>query len=241
LLFEALVLMLAQQMPFAAVARIVGQSAYRCMEVCNRYVKMALGLADFGGVTALAIDETSRARGHAYVTLAADAQARRVTFVTEGRDASIIEALAADLLAYGCRSEQITSVSIDMSPAFIKGVTSELPNAQFAFDKFHVVGHPNAAVDKTRRIEQRTDNSRKGMRWTLLKDVFSLKLEAGVALHGLITTPKLTRTDRAWIYKEQLRELLVSDKPAASLPTTRLCAGRNAEGCRRSAASTAEA
>ena len=37
LLFEALVLMLAQQMPFAAVARIVGESAYRCMEVCNRY------------------------------------------------------------------------------------------------------------------------------------------------------------------------------------------------------------
>jgi hypothetical protein len=35
--------------------------------------------------------------------------------------------------------------------------------------------------------------------------------------------------------------LSVSDKPAASLPTTRLCAGRNAEGCRRSAASTAEA
>ena len=35
LLFEALVVMLAQQMPFAAVARIVGESAYRCMEVCK--------------------------------------------------------------------------------------------------------------------------------------------------------------------------------------------------------------
>ena len=33
LLFEALVLMLSQQMPFAAVARIVGESAYRCMEI----------------------------------------------------------------------------------------------------------------------------------------------------------------------------------------------------------------
>jgi transposase len=208
LLFEALVLMLSQQMPFAAVARIVGESAYRCMEVCNRYVEMALGLADFSGVTALAIDETSRARGHAYVTLAADAQARRVIFVTEGRDAKTIEALAADLLAHGCPPEQITSVSIDMSPAFIKGVGSELPNAQITFDKFHVVGHANAAVDRTRRLEQRSDKSLKGMRWTLLKDVFSLKPAAGAALHGLITAPKLTRTARAWIYKEQLRELL---------------------------------
>ena len=208
LLFEALVLMLAQQMPFAAVARIVGESAYRCMEVCNRYVEMALGLADFSGVTSLAIDETSRARGQSYVTLAADAQARRVIFVTEGRGAKTIEALAADLLAHGCPPEQITSVSIDMSPAFIKGVGSELPNAQITFDKFHVVGHANAAVDKTRRIEQRNDKSLKGMRWTLLRDVFGLKPAAGAALHGLITAPKLTLTARAWIYKEQLRDLL---------------------------------
>ncbi|WP_144022249.1 transposase, partial [Caballeronia sordidicola] len=111
-------------------------------------------------------------------------------------------------LAHGCPPEQITSVSIDMSPAFIKGVSTELPNAQITFDKFHVVGHANAAVDKTRRIEQRTDKSLKGMRWTLLKDVFSLKPAAGAALHGLINAPKLTRTARAWIYKEQLRELL---------------------------------
>jgi transposase len=208
LLFEALVLMLAQQMPFAAVARIVGESAYRCMEVCNRYVDIALGLADFSDVTSLAIDETSRARGHAYVTLAADADARRVLFVTEGRDAKTIEALAADLQAHGCPPEQITSVSIDMSPAFIKGVSSQLPNAQITFDKFHVIGHANEAVDKTRRIEQRTDTSLKGMRWTLLKDVFSLNPAAGAALYGLISAPKLTRTARAWIYKEQLRELL---------------------------------
>ncbi|RBF84155.1 ISL3 family transposase, partial [Xanthomonas oryzae pv. oryzae] len=97
---------------------------------------------------------------------------------------------------------------IDMSPAFIKGVSDQLPNAQITFDKFHVVGHANAAVDKTRRIEQRTEKSLKGMRWTLLKDVFSLKPTAGAALHGLITAPKLTRTARAWLYKEQLREAL---------------------------------
>ncbi|AOS02652.1 ISL3-like element ISXoo13 family transposase [Xanthomonas oryzae] len=208
LLFEALVLMLSQQMPFAAVARIVGESAYRCMQVCNRYVEMALEQADFSDVTSLAIDETSRARGHDYVTLAADAQARRVIFVTEGRDAKAVKALAADLAAHGCPPEQITSVSIDMSPAFIKGVSDQLPNAQITFDKFHVVGHANAAVNKTRRIEQRTEKSLKGMRWTLLKDVFSLKATAGAALHGLITAPKLTRTARAWLYKEQLREAL---------------------------------
>src|SRR4051794_29721535 len=119
--------MLAQQMPFDAVARIVGESAHRVME------------ADFSEVKALAIDETSRARGHDYVTLAADAVQRTVLFVTEGRDAKTINTLAADLQAHGCAPEQIESVSIDMSPAFIKGVTAELPNARITFDKFHVI------------------------------------------------------------------------------------------------------
>src|SRR5438034_384003 len=110
LLFEALILMLAQQMPFAAVARIVGESAYRVMEVCNRYVELALEQADFSDVKALAVDETSRARGHDYITLAADAIERTVLFVTEGREAKTIQALAADLQAHGCAPEQIESV-----------------------------------------------------------------------------------------------------------------------------------
>ena len=208
LLFEAMILMLAQQMPFAAVARIVGESEYRVTELCKRYVDMALEQADFSALKALAIDETSRARGQDYVTLAADALERKVVFVTEGREAKTVQELAADLQAHGCAPEQIESVSIDMSPAFIKGVGQALPNARITFDKFHVIAHASAAVDKTRRIEQRSDLSLKGMRWTLLKDSYSLKPEAAAALHGLITQPKLTRTARAWIYKEQLRETL---------------------------------
>jgi transposase len=91
LLFEALILMLAQQMPFAAVARLVGESVHRVMAVCERYVELARAAADFSQVKALAVDETSRARGHDYITLAADAAERRVLFVTEGRDAKTIE------------------------------------------------------------------------------------------------------------------------------------------------------
>jgi transposase len=208
LLFEALILMLAQQMPFAAVARLVGESAHRVMAVCERYVEMACGLADYSDVTSLAIDETSRARGHDYVTLAADAEQRRVLFVTEGRDAKTIEELASYLEEHGCPADQVRCVSIDMSPAFIKGVTEHLPEACITFDKFHVIWHANAAVDKTRRVEQRTDKSLKGMRWTLLKDSYSLKPEAAAALYELVKQPELKRTARAWIYKEQLRETL---------------------------------
>jgi transposase len=164
--------------------------------------------ADFSNVKALAIDETSRARGHDYITLAADALARRVLFVTEGRDAQTIGELAAHLNAHGCPPEQIDCVSIDMSPAFIKGCTERLPNARITFDKFHVVWHANAAVDKMCCIEQRAEQRLKGMRWSLLKDRASLRPEAAADLDALIARMTTVRTARAWVYKEQLREIL---------------------------------
>jgi transposase len=209
LLFEALILMLAQQMPFRAVGRIVGESEYRVLAVCRRYVHIAGGLAGYSAVTSLAVDETSRARGQQYVTLAADADERRVVFVGEGRSAQVVAELAQHLDWHGCPPSQIGPVSIDMSAAYIKGVGEHLPNAQITFDKFHVIAHASAAVDKTRRVEQRADPERgaqfKGMRWTLLNDVFSLKPEAAAALSALITAPRLTMTARAWAYKERLR------------------------------------
>jgi transposase len=208
LLFEALILMLARQMPFAAVARIVGESAYRVTAVCTRYVELACAQADLSSVTALAIDETSRARGHDYVTLAADADERRVVFVTEGRDAGTIKQLAELLQAHGCPPAAIESVSIDMSPAFIKGVREHLPTAQVTFDKFHVIAHAGAAVDQTRRLERNTDATLKGLRWTLLKDQAELSAAAAADLDALIARHTMSRTARAWIYKEQLRHIL---------------------------------
>src|ERR1700689_2535586 len=50
LLFEALVLALCQQMPFAAVARIVGLSWHRVYAICARCVELALAEADLSAV-----------------------------------------------------------------------------------------------------------------------------------------------------------------------------------------------
>lgn len=208
LLFEALVLMLTQQMPFAAVARTVGISAHRVQVICAWYVAQALHAAGFSRVTSPAIDETSQARGHDYITLAADAEARRVLAVVEGRDAKTVTTIAAELTEHGCPAGQITSVSLDMSPAFIKGCTEALSKARITFATFHVVWHANAAVDKMRRIEQRTDPSLKGMRWSLLKDRAKLRPEAMADLDALIAWMTSMQTARAWIYKEQPCEIL---------------------------------
>lgn len=208
LLFEALVLMLAQQMPFAAVARIVGESWHRVHAICARYVELALAQTDLSSLQAAAIDETSCRRGHNYLTLAADADARKVVFVTEGRDANTIADFVQHLRAHNGDPDNITAVSIDMSPAFIKGVTDQLPNARITFDKFHVIAHASSAVDKMRRLEQKTDPALKGLRWALLKDKSRLSRDQASDLDRLVAKFTTKRTARAWLYREQLRDIL---------------------------------
>lgn len=104
-----------------AVARLVGESWQRVAAIAERYVELALAEADYSQVTELAIDETSKARGHDYVTIAADTERRAVIFVTETREAAAIARLAGDLRAHGGDPEAIRAVSIDMSSAYIKG------------------------------------------------------------------------------------------------------------------------
>jgi transposase len=208
LLFEAMILAMCQQMPFAAVARLVGESWHRVAAICERYVALAVAAADFSEVTALAIDETSRAKGHKYVTIGANAESRKVIFVGEEAEAASVAALAEDLRAHRGDPLAIQSVSIDMSPAFIKGVTEHLPNAQITFDKFHVIAHASTAIDETRRKEQKRDPALKGMRWLLLKDRGRLGTEERSDLDAFVAHITTNRTARAWAYREQLREIL---------------------------------
>jgi transposase len=210
--FEALVLALCQQMPFAAVARIVGESWHRVHRLCERDVERATAEADRSGVTAVALDETAGRRGHAALTIAADAEARRVLFVTEGREAETVAHLATYLTAHRASPFDVESVSIDMSPAFIKGVTEWLPNATITFDKFPVVAQASTAVDEMRRQEHRTEPSLKGLRWALRKSRERLSPAQRADLDVLLTRLTTTRTARAWLYREPLREIL-SRKP----------------------------
>ncbi len=103
------------------------------------FVEQALAGADYSEVTRVAIDETAARRGHDYISLFVDIDHRRVIHVAEGRAAATVAAFADDLVAHNGDAKAITDVSIDMGPAFIKGVQDNLPNAEITFDKFHVV------------------------------------------------------------------------------------------------------
>jgi transposase len=208
LLFEAFVLLLCREMPFRGVARITGLSTHRVMALCSRYVDEAVSRQDYSEVRDVAADETSRAKGHDYVTLFADAEMRKVLFVAEGREAETVAAFVKNLMAHKGKPTQVEHISIDMSPAYISGVQEHLPNAQITFDKFHVIAHASEAVDETRRQEQKLDPSLKGMRWVLLKDRKDLSTGERAELEALTRRMTGSRTARAWHYREQLREIL---------------------------------
>lgn len=64
------------------------------------------------------------------------------------------------------------------------------------------------AIDKMRRIKQKTDSALKGLRWALLKDRNSLSATQTADLDALIAHITTRRTAKAWLYREQLREIL---------------------------------
>ena len=158
----------------------------------------------------IAIDETSRHRGQDYITVFADADERKVIFVDEGHGSGTIANFATELLLHGSGPDRIESACIDMSPAYIRGVTDYLPNAKITFDKFHIIANASTALDRMRVIEQRTDASLKvkGLRWALLRDRNNLNPQQRADLDALVIEVVSKRTARAWVYREQLRAIL---------------------------------
>jgi len=155
MLFEALVMTMARDMPVNVMARLFSVTDTRLWRVINAYVEMARANEDFSAVKRIGIDETSSKKGQNYVTLFFDLDNRKLLFGTEGKDNETVKAFVADLKKHGGDPEQITDAAIDMSKAFIKGVNEQLPNAVTTFDKFHLTALMNEATGKVRAEEAR--------------------------------------------------------------------------------------
>ena len=154
LLMEAFILVLVQGgMTPAQAARLIGEHDTRLWRVLQHYVEKARSEADFSAVTAVGVDETSRSKGHHYITVFMDLEpeSRRVMFATEGKDAETVKRFREDLEAHGGKAEQIEEACLDMSAAFISGLKDQFPDAQRTFDNFHLMQLLTEAVDETRR------------------------------------------------------------------------------------------
>ena len=170
LLMDAMILILAQSMPILKVARILDEHDTRIWRVLIYYVKKSRAKENFSNVSKIGIDETSFEKGHKYVTIVADIENSKVIYVCEGKDSSTLTRFNEDLTNHGGLSTMIQSISCDMSPAFIAGISSEFPDAKITFDKFHVMKIINEAVDEVRKQEQSTIKELKNSKYLWLKN-----------------------------------------------------------------------
>ena len=172
--FEAFALTLMREMPVKRAGQILGESDTRMWRMLFAHVKAAYERLSFDNVVWVGADEMNRRKGHNYLTVFADLLAKRVLFATPGKDASVWEAFAAELLRHNGHPKAIQYVAIDMSPAYIKWVSNNLGNAQVVYDKFHVIQNVVEACDRVRKVESRSNAGKRDLlertRWMWLKN-----------------------------------------------------------------------
>ena len=212
LLFEAMVMALAKQMPVKALAVLIGEHDTRLWRILHHYVKKGRKKADHSQVKRVGVDETSRKRGHNYVSLFVDMDSPRVLLATEGKDAGTVKAFKDDLIEHGGNPESITEVCSDMSPAFISGVENHFPQAHLTFDKFHIMKIVNEAVDEVRRQEQKQRPELKCTRYIWLKNPENLKPSQKTALDDLKLSKLNLKTSRAYHIRLNFQQLF--EQPA---------------------------
>lgn len=170
LLFEALLLQLCRHMPVGQVAPLTNVSDNKLWRMLDLYVEAARYGEDCSQLSTVGMDETSVAKGHDYITLFVDMEQRKTLHISEGKGRETVKDFGDYLAEHNGEPEQIASVSCDMSPAFIKGVNDNLPNAEITFDKFHVLKIINEAVDDVHREEAKTNPLLKKTRYIFLKN-----------------------------------------------------------------------
>jgi len=207
LLFEAMIMILAKAMPVKAISEFVNEHDTRLWRILHHYVDEARDKADYSDIRNVGMDETSRKRGHNYVSLFVDLDTPKVLFATEGKDASTVERFKQDLTDHNGNPETIEEMCSDMSPSFISGVERFFPNAHLTFDKFHIMKVINEAVDEVRRQEQKDRPELFRTRYIWLKNIENLKPSQTETLDELTLKKLNLKTSRAYHIKLNFQEL----------------------------------
>lgn len=147
--------------PRSKAAAILRCNEKSLVSIMSHWVKAAVDDTDLSDVQSIAIDETSFKRGHSYVTVAIDADKRRVFDVEPGRDKAAVGNVARRLAQQGADPDNIKTATSDMSASFLSSVKEYFPNAVRIVDKFHIKQALLKALDDVRKDEQKETKDKK--------------------------------------------------------------------------------
>jgi transposase len=215
--FEDLVAFLAQQMAKTPIARLLRVAWDTVGDIVARVVADRLDERRLGGLVAIGCDEISYRKGQRYLTCVADHERGAIIWARPGRNAATLQAFFDEL---GERKHSIRAVSIDMSAGYQNAIKGAVPDAEIAFDPFHVVKLANEAVNDVRRADwnargkSRTQTGKwlKGVRWALLKAPERLTARQQIKLAEVQAANR--GLYRAYLLKEELRALYHLEDPS---------------------------
>ena len=215
LLFEAFsMLLIESEMTVSKASKVMRVVPNRIWRVFNYWISKAVSADVLTDVRQIGIDETSTKKGHNYVTIFADLDTSRSIHVTPGKDAETISDFVVALENKKGNIDNISTISMDMSPAFISGAVTHLPNAQIVFDKFHLVKMLNESLDEVRRLDRKGNEMLKGHKYTILRAYKNLKDNKKEDLHMLLESyPKL---GEAYRFRELFNDMWQIKEPQES-------------------------
>ena len=208
--FERYALELSRHMTISDVARHLGVGWDMIKDIQKRYLTKRFSRPNLKKLKQIAIDEISIGKGHRYLTVVLDLATGAVVFVGAGKGSDALIPFWKRLKR--CKAN-VEAVAIDMSPAYIKSVTHNLPDSVIVFDHFHVVKLFNDRLAEFRRsLQSQMENKEKaqflkGTRWLLLKNPANLnpdknerqRLEQALEINKPLAA--------AYYMKEEMRQL----------------------------------
>lgn len=218
LLFEAFAIQLIMSMSVKEAARLLDEKENRLWRALNYYVEKEIEQQDFEKepIINLAIDEVSMRKGHIYVTNFLDIDTKKVIYVAPGKGSNTLTLFKKAYLEKGGKANDIQTVVMDMSPAFISGVQKEFPKARIVFDKFHVMKVLNEQLDSIRRREQKAFSGFfNKTRYLFLKAGKNLTPKQKARLEELLTDESKD-TVKAYNLIQVFKELFDYSRPSAA-------------------------
>jgi transposase len=174
-----------------------------------QYMRAQLAKAGTPGPKAIGIDEISIRKGQTYRIVVSDLVRHRPIWF--GGDDRSEPSMAQFYEWLGERKTRgIRLAVMDMWKPFRNATVAHAPQAAILFDKFHIMNHLGAALDKVRKAEyaRLTGKDRrfiKGQKYTLLSNRENLTLEGKKSLKLLLAANK--RLNTAYLLKESFGQL----------------------------------
>ena len=212
--FERYALELSRCMTIKDVAEHLRVSWDIIKDIQKRYLTRRFSRPKLKKLSQIAIDEISTGKGHRYLTIVLDLRTGMVVFVGDGKGADSLKPFWRRLKTSGAA---VKAVAIDMSPAYIRAVNDNLPEASIVFDRFHIIKLFNEKLADLRRqlyhelSSPYAKNLLKGTRWLLLKNPGNLD-ESRTEPQRLQKALEINKPlSIAYYMKEDLRQLHIQD------------------------------